>query len=63
MTKTHTQVTVALTAAAIVLASILAVSPNATTIANEASGEIYGIDILSMTRNAKALPEQQFPAY
>jgi hypothetical protein len=63
MTKTRIQVTVALTAAAIVLASILAVSPNATTIANEASGEIYGIDILSMTRNAKALPEQQFPAY
>jgi hypothetical protein len=63
MTKTRTQVTVAMTAAAIVLAVIFAVSPNATTIANEASGEVYGVDILSITMNAKGLPEQQFPAH
>lgn len=63
MTKTRTQVTVALTAAAIVLAIILVVSPNATTVANEASGEIYGIDVLNVTMNAKGLPEQQFPAH
>jgi hypothetical protein len=63
MTKTRTQVTVALTAAAIILAIILVVSPNATTVANEASGEIYGINVLGITMNTKGLPEQQFPAH
>ena len=63
MTTTRTQVTAALAAAAIVLAVILAVSPHATIIANEASGEIYGIDILGLTKKATNLPEQQFPAH
>lgn len=35
--------------AALVLAIICTVSPNATIIANEMSGEIYGIDIAGFT--------------
>jgi hypothetical protein len=49
--------------AALVLAGIIAISPNVTTIANEASTEIYGIDILGLTKNAKHLPEEQFAAH
>ena len=48
--------------AAIVLAVIISISPSITTIANEASTEIYGIDILGLTKNVKNLPEQQFVA-
>lgn len=63
MTTTRTQVTAALAAAAIVLAVILAASFQATIVANEASGEIYGVDILGLTKNAQNLPEQQFPTH
>ena len=41
---------------------VLAISPHATTIANEAS-VVPGIDILDLTKNAGALPEQYFPAF
>ena len=47
---------------ALVLALVLAISPHATTIANEAS-VVPGIDILDLTKKAGALPEQYFPAY
>jgi hypothetical protein len=47
---------------ALVLAMVLAISPHATTIANEAS-VVPGIDILDLTKNAGALPEQYFPAF
>lgn len=63
MTTTRTQVTAALAAAALVLAIILAISPYATIVANEASSDIYGIDILGITKSAKNLPEQQFSAH
>ena len=63
MTKTRTQMTAVLATAAVVLALIVTVSPHATTIANEVSGEIYGIDILALTKNATNLAEQQFPAH
>jgi len=63
MTKTRTQVTAVLAAAAVVLAVIVTISPHATVVANEVSGEVYGIDILGITKNAKHLAEQQFPAY
>ena len=60
---TRAQVTIALAAAALVLAIILAISPHATIVANEASSDIYGIDILGITTSAKNLPEQQFAAH
>ena len=63
MTKTHVKLTITLASAAAVFALIQATSPHATIVANEASGEIYGIDILGITKNAKNLPEQQFPAH
>jgi|SRR3954454_19914008 hypothetical protein len=63
MTKTRTQVTAVLAAGAVLLALIIAVSPYATTVANEVSGEVYGVDILGLTKSATNLPEQQFAAY
>jgi hypothetical protein len=60
---TRTHVTAALAAAAIVLAVILAASPQATIIASEAPGEIYGVDILGLTQHAQNLPEQHFPTH
>ena len=49
--------------AALILAAIFAVSPNANVVANEVSTEGYGIDISLLTRGATNLPEQQFPAH
>ena len=49
--------------AAVVLAIIIMVAPHARTITNEASTEVYGIDILGLTKNAKNLPEQQYAAH
>jgi len=63
MTTTRTQVTAALAAAAVVLAVIVTVSPHATIVANQVSGEVYGIDILALTQNATNLAEQQFPGH
>lgn len=62
MIQTRTKLVVALTMSVTVLAVILAISPQTTTVANEASGDIYGIDILGITRNAGSVPEQQIPA-
>jgi len=63
MTKRVTQVTIVLASAAVVLALVLAISPQTTIVAKEASSEISGIDILGITKNAKNLPEQQFPEH
>ena len=49
--------------AALVLAVIWFVSPRATVIANEASGEPYGIDILGLTKQAKGLSERQYAQF
>jgi len=49
--------------AAVVLAVIIAISPNVQTVANEASTEIYGVDILGLTKNARNLPEQHYAAH
>ena len=49
--------------AAAVLAVIIAISPKVETIANEASTEIYGVDILGLTKNARDLPEQHYAAH
>ena len=63
MTKIRTQMTIALVSAVVVLAVILALAPHATIVADEASGQIHGVDIPGITKNAKNLPEQQFPAH
>ena len=62
MTKSRAQLTIVLMSAALVLALILTVSPETSVVANEVSGEIYGIDVLGITMTAKDLPEQQFAA-
>lgn len=49
MKKTRLQVTAVLTAALVILVTILAVSPHTTIIANEVSGEVYGIDVVGIT--------------
>ena len=49
--------------AALILAAIVAVSPRATLIANEVTGEVYGIDVLAITKDAKDLPVQQYAAH
>ena len=49
--------------AALVLAVILAVSPHATIVANEISGEVYAVDIFGLTKQAKDLPAQQYAAH
>ena len=57
------QVIGALALAALILAVIVAVAPQATLIANETTGEVYGIDVLAITKNAKDLPAQQYAAH
>lgn len=54
---------IVLALAAAIIAVIIAVSPNVTIVANEASTEIYAIDILGLTKNAQVLPEQQYAAH
>ena len=46
--------------AALLIGCIIALSPKIATVANEASTELYGIDILGLTRNAKQLPHSIF---
>jgi len=48
--------------AAVIVAVIIAMSPNVTAIANESSTELYGVDILGLTKNAQNLPEHQYAA-
>ena len=59
--RKHDYIVLALAAA--VLTVIMAISPKVETIANEASTEIYGVDILGLTRNAQDLPEQHYAAH
>ena len=49
--------------AAVILAAIVLVSPHSTIVANEVSGEVYAIDILGLTKQAKDLPVQQYAAH
>lgn len=59
--KTRDYLTLAL--AAFILAIIVTISPKVETIANEASIGAHGIDILGLTRNARHLPEEDYPAH
>jgi hypothetical protein len=53
----------ALALAAVILGIILAISPKVGPIADEASIGMYGIDISGLTRNARQLPDEDYPAY
>jgi hypothetical protein len=53
----------ALALAVVILAIIFAISPKVGTIADEASIGSHGIDILGLTRNARNLPDEEFPAH
>ncbi|HWP16666.1 MAG TPA: hypothetical protein VNM46_13660 [Xanthobacteraceae bacterium] len=53
----------ALALAAVILGIIIAISPTVGPVADEASMGVYGLDIPGLTRNARHLPEQDFPAY
>ena len=47
--------------AALTIAAVALISPYASTVAHQATGE--GVDILSLTKNAKDLPVQEFAAF
>ena len=53
----------ALALAAVILGIIFAIAPKVGTIADEASIGRYGIDIPGMSRNARHLPDEDYPAY
>jgi hypothetical protein len=57
------QVIAALALAALILAVIVAVAPKTTVIANEMTGEVYGIDVFGLTKDAGDLPAQQYAAH
>ena len=53
----------ALALAAVLLAISIAISPKVETVADEASVGVHGFDILGLTRNARNLPEEDYPAH
>jgi hypothetical protein len=53
----------ALALAAVILAIIIAISPQIGTIADEATIANGAFDIPALTRNARNLPDQVYPAY
>jgi len=59
----RTKILAILTLAALILAAIVWVSPQVTVVANEVTGEVYAIDILGLTKNARDLPVQQYAAH
>jgi hypothetical protein len=61
--QTRLQVIGIFALAALVLAVIVTVAPKATVMTNAASTEVYGIDVLGLTKNAKDLPVEQYAAY
>jgi hypothetical protein len=61
--QTRLQVIGIFALAALVLAVIFTVAPTATVMTNAASTEVYGIDVLGLTKNAKDLPVEQYAAY
>jgi hypothetical protein len=59
----RTKILAILTLAALILAVIVSISPSASVVVNEVTGEVYAIDILGLTNDAKALPVQQYAAH
>lgn len=47
----------------IILGAIVMVAPHAELVASEVSAEVYGVDILGLTKNAGHLPEEQFAGF
>jgi hypothetical protein len=48
----HRRVVALIALAALILAAIVAIAPRSTLIANNVSGEVYGIDLVGLTPNA-----------
>jgi hypothetical protein len=59
----RTKILAILTLAALILAVIVSISPSASVVVNEVTGEVYAIDILGLTKDAKSLPVQQYAAH
>lgn len=59
----RTKILAILTLAALILAVIVSISPSASVVVNEVTGEVYAIDILGLTKDAKDLPVQQYAAH
>ena len=59
----RTKILAVLTLAALILAVIVSISPSASVVVNEVTGEVYAIDILGLTKDAKDLPVQQYAAH
>ncbi|MEJ0077107.1 MAG: hypothetical protein WDO17_17015 [Alphaproteobacteria bacterium] len=59
----RTKILAILTLAALILAVIVAISPHTSIVANEVTGEVYAIDVLGLTKNAKDLPVQAYVAH
>ncbi|MGB9369138.1 MAG: hypothetical protein WCE79_24315 [Xanthobacteraceae bacterium] len=57
----RTKIFSVLALAALILAVVVSVSTHATVVANHTSGNT--VDILSLTRNARDLPIQEFAAF
>jgi hypothetical protein len=58
-----TKVLSILALAALILAVIISVSPHATTVANEVTGEVYAVDVLGLTKDTKDQPVQQYAGH
>jgi hypothetical protein len=61
--QSRLRLTALLGLAALAIIIIYSIAPKATAITNEASTELYGIDILGLTGNAKDLPAEHYPAH
>jgi hypothetical protein len=59
----RTKILSLLALAALILAVIVSIAPTTTIVANEVTGEVYAIDVLGLTNNAKDLPVQQYAAH
>ena len=59
----QTKILAILTLAAVILAVIISISPHSTIVSNEVTGEVYAIDVLGLTKDAKDLPVQQYAAH
>ena len=59
----RTKVLAILTLAALILAVIVSISPSASVVVNEVTGEVYAIDIFGLTQGTKDLPAQQYAAH
>ena len=61
--QSRLRITALLGAAALAVIIIYSIAPKATAVTNEASTEIYGLDILGLTKKAKDLPVESYPAH